>query len=407
MEDTAGKKHMGKKSKFDIGAELTSGASGTAKSKEGERGVGMNRMNGKGKNMDKNAISEDKHRKSESLAAFAEANDISLEDLERAYGVSIKSTVTTSTSKKSTTKKDTDTKASGMAIAETVTVKKALTTTQDIFSEYRVSDVQRTSLGKYLSLDCEMVGVGAPPPNDRSALARVSVINYHGYVLLDTFVLPSEPVSDWRTFVSGIRPSDMRHARPFPEVQAQVANMLKGRILVGHSVRKDLEVLMIGHPRRDIRDTSKFKKFRTDFGGGNAPRLKRVVKEVLGLMIQGGEHSSVEDARACMLLYRRFKKEFEAENVRAFGRPPLPAKPRTKSESASASNAAVLKPVQNLADSDSDWDFGGGGEDDDEEGGGEGEDEEDEGNEGNEGTNKKRNKNKKKKKKKKKRRKHG
>jgi len=39
--------------------------------------------------------------------------------------------------------------------------------------------------------------------------------------------------------------------------------------------------------------------------------LKKLALEVLGIEIQGGEHSSVEDARACMLLYRKFRDEIE------------------------------------------------------------------------------------------------
>jgi RNA exonuclease 4 len=33
--------------------------------------------------------------------------------------------------------------------------------------------------------------------------------------------------------------------------------MLQGRVLVGHSLSKDMKVLMLGHPRRDVRDTAK------------------------------------------------------------------------------------------------------------------------------------------------------
>jgi hypothetical protein len=56
-----------------------------------------------------------------------------------------------------------------------------------------------------------MVGVG--PFGSESALARVTVVNYRGDVVLDEFVLPQEPVTDWRTFVSGVRKEDMAHGK--------------------------------------------------------------------------------------------------------------------------------------------------------------------------------------------------
>jgi RNA exonuclease 4 len=36
-----------------------------------------------------------------------------------------------------------------------------------------------------------------------------------------------------------------------------VAELLDGRVLVGHNLTKDLAVLMLSHPRKDIRDTAK------------------------------------------------------------------------------------------------------------------------------------------------------
>jgi hypothetical protein len=41
-------------------------------------------------------------------------------------------------------------------------------------------------------------------------------------------------------------------------------------------------------------------------------RLRDLAAEVLGLAIQGGAHSPVDDARAALYLYQRFRKEWEA-----------------------------------------------------------------------------------------------
>ena len=61
--------------------------------------------------------------------------------------------------------------------------------------------------GKYLSLDCEMVGVGIN--GAESSLARVSLVNYYGAVQLDEFVRQRERVVDYRTQWSGVRETDM------------------------------------------------------------------------------------------------------------------------------------------------------------------------------------------------------
>ncbi|KAJ5101552.1 hypothetical protein NUU61_003774 [Penicillium alfredii] len=171
-----------------------------------------------------------------------------------------------------------------------------------------------TELGKYVAMDCEMVGVGPNPDND-SVLARVSIVNFNGDQVYDSYVRPKEMVTDWRTHVSGIAPKHMVEARTLEIAQKEVGAILDGRILVGHAVRNDLDALLLGHPKRDIRDTSKHAAYRKIAGGGS-PRLKMLAEEFLGLKIQDGAHSSVEDARATMALYRRDKDAFEREHLK-------------------------------------------------------------------------------------------
>ena len=61
-----------------------------------------------------------------------------------------------------------------------------------------------------------------------------------------------------------------------------------------------------------IRDTSTYKPFRSIFGG-RTPSLKNLSARMLGVSVQQGEHSSVQDAQAAMRLYTMFKKEWEKD----------------------------------------------------------------------------------------------
>ncbi|CAL9734726.1 RNA exonuclease 4 [Monosporozyma servazzii] len=172
-----------------------------------------------------------------------------------------------------------------------------------------VGNKKATDIGKYVAIDCEFVGVG--PEGKDHALARISMTNYYGHIILDEFVKPREKVVDWRTHVSGIKPEHMRNAIQFKQAQKKCADIIKGRILVGHALKHDLDALLLSHPRGMIRDTARHLPFRQKYAKGKSPSLKKLTKEVLKIEIQDGEHSSVEDARATMLLYKSDKGEFE------------------------------------------------------------------------------------------------
>jgi RNA exonuclease 4 len=193
---------------------------------------------------------------------------------------------------------------------------------------------------RVLALDCEMVGAG--PDGERSLLARVCVVNAAGSVLYDTFVRPSERVTDYRTRWSGVRAGDLRDAPAFEAVQAAVAALLRGRLLVGHAVENDLKVLALEHPPRDVRDTSRYPPLmKTLVNGKTKPRaLRHLAREQLGLLIQEREHSPAEDARAALSVYQKHKLEWERGLAQRGGGGKGAAAPRA---------AAVGPPGQALA----------------------------------------------------------
>lgn len=150
-----------------------------------------------------------------------------------------------------------------------------------------------------------MVGVG--PGGKLSVLARVSVVDWHGTVLLDSFVKVQERITDYRTHVSGIRPSDMvgPKAIDFGTARRLVEQLLKGKLLVGHGLVNDLKVFRLTHPWHMIRDSATYQPLMRF--NGQPRRLKELASAELGLVIQkdGCEHDSIDDARAAMAIFKR------------------------------------------------------------------------------------------------------
>lgn len=175
--------------------------------------------------------------------------------------------------------------------------------------------VKEIKITKTLAMDCEMVGVGENGKD--SILARCSLVNTTGQIVYDKYVQATEKVTDFRTAVSGIRSDDVKEengAITMSQCQKDVAKLLENRILVGHALHNDLQVLYLSHPKKQIRDTQKTKVFRRMHKSiGSLTSLKNLAKLLLGVNIQEGEHSSVTDAQVTMRLYTTFKKQWEAD----------------------------------------------------------------------------------------------
>ena len=171
------------------------------------------------------------------------------------------------------------------------------------------------STEQFVALDCEMVGVGEHGAT--SVLARVTIINWDGFILMDELVKPKWPVTDYRTFVSGITKEMLDNAQmSFATVRKNVLKILRNKILVGHGLNNDLKVLGISHPWHMIRDTALYEPFmKVRFHDGALwPRaLKDLCKEMLhrDVQVYGRPHCPKEDALAALDLYRLVGREWE------------------------------------------------------------------------------------------------
>ncbi|XP_064330950.1 interferon-stimulated 20 kDa exonuclease-like 2 [Phalacrocorax carbo] len=166
---------------------------------------------------------------------------------------------------------------------------------------------------KLVAIDCEMVGTG--PGGRTSDLARCSIVGYCGDVVYDRYIRPAAPIVDYRTRWSGIRRQHMANAVPFSKAQREILRILSGKIVVGHAIYNDFKALKYFHPKELTRDTSKIPLLnrKGGFPENAAISLKRLAKELLHKDIQVGKsgHSSVEDARATMELYKVVEAEWE------------------------------------------------------------------------------------------------
>uniref|UniRef100_A0A7S2Y5Y4 RNA exonuclease 4 n=1 Tax=Entomoneis paludosa TaxID=265537 RepID=A0A7S2Y5Y4_9STRA len=167
---------------------------------------------------------------------------------------------------------------------------------------------------QYVAMDCEMVGVGMG--GHKSVLARVTIVDWNGDIVLDQYVKPTETITDYRTFVSGITEEDLEDAQDITVCRTKVLQVLQDKILVGHHLKNDLKAVGVSHPWYDTRDTAKwepFMKIRFDDGILWPRKLKELCQEKLKREIQvmGQAHSPIEDAIAALDLYKLVRNKWE------------------------------------------------------------------------------------------------
>lgn len=164
---------------------------------------------------------------------------------------------------------------------------------------------------RIVALDCEMVqGV-----DGSNVLARVSIVDFYGTVILDSFVSSSIEIEDFRTEWSGVRPHNLIGAPSFSTIQRKVCDIISNKIVVGHSLHIDFKVLELDHPTQYRRDIAKSRFIIQKYGNerGQPVSLKRLTFEIFNRDIQVVEHDSIEDATATLNIYKNYQDEIENE----------------------------------------------------------------------------------------------
>lgn len=161
-------------------------------------------------------------------------------------------------------------------------------------------------------------------------LARVVVVDYRGKVIFDKYVGPTMQVTDYRTSTTGITEAHLTSGNvwSFNAVQQYVANLIDGKVLVGHSIWNDLSVLGIPHPAVNTRDVALYQPFRNAL---RSPHqiigLQTLAWQLMCRRCQEGQQHPVENARVALDLYRSDADNWE--NAVAKGNWPCALPPST------------------------------------------------------------------------------
>ncbi|PNY24831.1 exonuclease [Tolypocladium capitatum] len=168
--------------------------------------------------------------------------------------------------------------------------------------ESEIQDGSVTAGRDILGLDCEMCMTG----ENEFSLTRVSVVDWDGKILVDEFVKPDKPITDYVTKYSGITEAMLKDVKTtLRDIQQKLLKILHPRtILVGHSLESDTKAMQLSHPF--IVDTSLL--YPHPRGPPLKSSLKFLASKYLVRTIQNSDtagHDSIEDAKTCLDLVKQ------------------------------------------------------------------------------------------------------
>ena len=155
---------------------------------------------------------------------------------------------------------------------------------------------------RVIALDCEM----CKTVDDQLSLARVSLLEWDGSLILDQLVKPTMPIKDYLTLYSGITQEMLDPVTTtLADIQKRLLEIITPQtILIGHSLDCDLKALKISHPF--IVDTAFL--YPHPRGPPLKSALQWLVQKYLHRDMKRNKgvagHDSIEDARAVLDLVK-------------------------------------------------------------------------------------------------------
>lgn len=164
------------------------------------------------------------------------------------------------------------------------------------------------------ALNCKLVEGVMHDQTRTNMVARVSIVDYYGFVVYDRLFKSVWPVVDYHTNTTGLQAVNFtRNAVTLCREKERLELLLKGNVLVGYGLLHDLTILGIKHQFSLCRDAATFTKFKRAIPDKLNPSLNELAKHFLNKTFDVNPCDSVQQAHIAMLLYINFKSEWDKE----------------------------------------------------------------------------------------------
>ena len=79
---------------------------------------------------------------------------------------------------------------------------------------------------------------------NKQVICRLSIVNFEGHVIFDELIKPEEKVDDYISYITGINQETLHDKKPYSFFQKQILDIIKDRIIIGHSIINDFKVII-------------------------------------------------------------------------------------------------------------------------------------------------------------------